>query len=147
MKTPKLKSVLIVIGIILLFTVFRSWTSRNIDHLEHETIAFENLPTEVQQYLENPTDVRSDVQSRILELPKNKKPQYKLETVKTLIGPWVDHEKLINIQTERYYEIDQGVPSPYIVYENNLYIPNTYNIFTTVNDLKTVKFKRYYLDD
>lgn len=147
MKTPKLKSVLIVIGIILLFTVFRIWTSRNIDHLEHETIAFENLPTEVQHYLENPTDVRSDVQSMILELPKNKKPQYKLETVKTLIGPWVDHEKLINIQTERYYEIDQGVPSPYIVYENNLYIPNTYNIFTTVNDLKTVKFKRYYLDD
>jgi len=33
----------------------RSWTSRNIDHLEHETIAFENLPTEVQHYLENPT--------------------------------------------------------------------------------------------
>lgn len=147
MKTPKFKSVVIGIGILLLFTVLRSWTSRNIDHFEHEVISFRNLPMEVRNYLEHPSDVVSDANSMLLELPKTKKKQYKLETVKTWIGPWVDREKLINIETKQYYEIDQGIPSPYIVYEDSLYIPNAFNIFMTVKDLNTVKFKRYYLKD
>lgn len=147
MKTPKLISVLIAVIIILYFTVFRSYTSRNIGYLNHETIAFKNLPIEIQQYLKSSIDIRSDVNSMILEIPKDNEPRYKLETVKTWIGPWVDHSKVIDTQTNQYYEIDQGVPSPYIIFNDKLYIPHTYNIFTTVEDLNKVKFTKYNLEE
>ncbi|WP_339756216.1 hypothetical protein [Algoriphagus aquimarinus] len=147
MKTPKLISILIATAIILWFTVFRGCTSRDIGYLSHETVGFKELPVEVQQYLENPTDTRADINSMILEIPKNNEPRYKLETVKTWIGPWVDHSKVIDIQTNKYYEIDRGVPSPYIIFDDKLYIPNTYNIFTTVYDLNKVKFTKYNLED
>lgn len=83
--------------------------------------------------------------SMILELPKGRKPNYRLETVKTWIGPWVSHEKLINIKTNVSYKIDQGVPSPYIIYENKLYVPSKYNMFTTIDDLYTLGFTQYDL--
>ena len=146
MKTPKLISILIATAIILWFTVFRGCISRDIGYLNHETVTFNELPAEVQEYLENPTDTRADVNSMILEIPKNDEPRYKLETVNTWLGPWVDHSKVINIRTNKYYEIDQGVPSPYIIYNNRLYIPNTFNIFTTVDDLNKVKFTKYDLE-
>ena len=147
MKTPKLISVLTATAIILWFTVFRGCTSLDISYLNNETVAFKNLPIEVQQYLENPTDIRTDVNSMILEIPKDNEPRYKLETVKTWIGPWVDHSKIIDTETKQYYEIDQGLPSPYIIFDNKLYIPNTYNIFTTVDDLNQVMFTKYDLEE
>jgi len=147
MKTPKLISVLIATAIILWFTVFRGCTSQDIGYLSNETVAFKDLPIEIQQYLENPTETRADVNSMILEIPKSKDARYKLETVNTWIGPWVDHSKVIDIRTNQYYEIDQGVPSPYIIFDDKLYIPNTYNIFTTVDDLNKVQFTKYNLED
>jgi len=147
MRSPKFISVVIVVFIILYVTVFRGCTSRNINYLSHEVVTFDSLPVEVQQYLEDPADVKLDVHSMILEIPKGNKPHYKLETVKTWIGPWVDHQKVINIQTNQYYEIDQGVPSPYIIFGDKLFIPNTYNIFTTVDDLNTVQFTTYNLEE
>lgn len=146
MKTPKLISILIATAIILWFTVFRGFISRDIGYLNHETVTFNELPVEIQEYLENPTDTRVSVNSMILEIPRNDEPRYKLDTVKTWIGLWIDHSKVIDIQTNKYYEIDQGVPSPYIIYNNILYITNTFNIFTTVDDLNKLKFTKYYLE-
>ncbi len=53
---------------------------------------------------------------------------YSLETVGTLIGPWVDYEKLIDKQKNISYRINQGVPSPYIVSQKKLYIPDRFDI-------------------
>ena len=147
MKTPKLISVLIATVIILWLTVFRGFTSRDIGYLSHETVAFKDLPIEVQHSLENTTNTRADVNSVILEIPESNESRYKLETVNTWIGPWLDHSKVIDIRTNQYYEIDQGVPSPYIIFDDKLYIPSTYNIFTTVDDLNKVKFTKYHLEE
>lgn len=127
--------------------VFKRWTSHNIDHLEHTVITFKELPSEVQHYLKNPTDAKLAINSMILEIPISNKPHYKLETVNTWTGPWVDHSKIIEIKTNQYFEIDQGVPSPYIIFNNKLYIPNRFNIFTTKGDISKVKFTKYNLND
>jgi len=81
----------------------------------------------------------------LIELPKGKNVDYKVENVKTLIGPWVSYVKLINIKNNTSYKIDQGVPSPYIIFENKLYVPDRYNIFTTLDDLNSLEFTRYEL--
>ncbi|MBT0813140.1 hypothetical protein KIH41_17765 [Litoribacter ruber] len=117
----------------------------NINTLEHERVKFKNLPNEVIHYLRNPDDYHDGILYMLIELPKGKKNNYRLETVKTWIGPWESHKKLINIKTNVYYKIDQGVPRPYIVFENNLYVPDRYNIFTTVDDLNSLEFIRYEL--
>ncbi len=129
----------------LIIILFSSCSGRNIKTLKNEKVKFEALPVEITQYLRNPTDVQNDIQTMLLELPKGKESNYKLETVKTWIGPWVAYEKLINTQKNIYYKIDQGVPSPYIVFENKLYVPDRYNIFTTMDDLNSVEFTRYEL--
>jgi hypothetical protein len=119
--------------------------NRNINTLNHKKIKFEDLPIEVSQYLRNPTDYQNDIQTMLLELPKEKEKNYRLETVKTLTGPWVAYEKLINTKENISYRIDRGVPSPYIVFENKLYVSDRYNIFTTVDDIDSVEFTQYDL--
>lgn len=113
--------------------------------LKHYTVNFNDLPEDIIMYLKNPTDYQNDIQTMLLELPKGKEKNYKLETVDTWLGPWVAYEKLINIKNDVYYKINQGTPSPYILFENKLYIPDRFNIFTTVNDLNKVEFTCYIL--
>jgi len=136
----------ILYGVLFLSILFfSSCNSRNIKTLKNEKVSFNDLPVEITEHLKNSIDLQSDINSMLLELPKGKEPNYRLETVNTSIGPWVDYEKLININKDISYKIDQGVPSPYIVYDDKLYVPDRYNIFTTVDDLSTLVFTRYDL--
>lgn len=138
-------STILKVAFLLSTIFFISCDKHNIDELKNEKVKFEDLPVEISTYLKNPTEAQSDIQSMLLELPKGEEPKYKLETINTWIGPWVDYTKLIDLERNIYYKIDQGVPSPYIVFNGELYIPNEYNIFTTVEDLRTLEFDRYKL--
>jgi hypothetical protein len=131
---------------LIIIMLFCSCNGQNISTLKHEKVEFKDLPLEITQYLRNPTDYQNDMQTMLLELPKGNENNYRLETIKTWIGPWVAHEKLINIKNNISYKIDQGVPSPYIVFENKLYVPDRYNIFTTVDDFNSLEFTRYELN-
>jgi hypothetical protein len=113
--------------------------------LKHYTVNFNDLPEDVIMYLKNPSEYETDFQNMLVELPKSKKVNYSLETVNTLIGPWVLYEKLIDKEKNIYYKIKQGVPDPYIVFENKLYIPDRFNILTTVDDFSKVEFTCYTL--
>lgn len=130
--------------IVMLFSSCNDY-DYNINSLKHEKVKFTDLPVEVTQYLRNPTEAQNDIQTMLLELPKEKEKNYRLETVNTRIGPWVAYEKLVDIKKNISYKIDQGVPSPYIVFENKLYVPDRYNIFTTVDDLNSLEFTQYEL--
>ncbi|GLB50103.1 hypothetical protein Y10_24710 [Neptunitalea sp. Y10] len=141
----KLENKLKYLNFLFIVLLFNSCKEQNINTLKVKNVKFTDLPVEITQYLRNPTDVQNDISTMLLELPKEKENEYKLETVKTWIGPWVSHEKLINIKNNTIYKINQGVPSPYIIFENKLYIPNGYNILTTVDDLNSVEFTRYEL--
>lgn len=117
----------------------------SLSELKHEKIKFNDLPKDIQIYLNDPDDYQVDIESMLVELPKNKKTNYSLETINTLIGPWVSYEKLLDKENNLFYKIDQGLPSPYIVFKNKLYIPNMFNIYTTVDDLNKVEFTCYSL--
>lgn len=119
--------------------------NRNINTLKSEKVKFKDLPVEIIHYIINAEDYHDDILYMLIELPKEKEKNYRLEIVNTWIGPWESHKKLIDIKKNITYKIDQGVPRPYIVFENKLYIPDRYNIFTTVDDLNSLEFTRYEL--
>jgi len=116
-----------ILFIILTF-VFYSCNSNEykITRLEHKQLKFVELPTEVRKYLSNRPKCEDDDMLLFVDLADTA--TYSLETVGTLIGPWVDYEKLIDKQKNISYRINQGVPSPYIVSQNKLFIPDRFNI-------------------
>lgn len=131
--------------LLIIVMLFSSCNNRNINTLKSEKVKFKDLPVEITHYLRNPDDYHDDILYMLIELPKGEEDNYRIETVKTWTGPWESHKKLIDIKNGISYKIDQGVPRPYIVFENKLYIPDRYNIFTTVDDLNSVEFTRYEL--
>lgn len=78
--------------------IFSSCNGRNINTLKNEKVKFKDLPVEVTHYLRNPDDYHDDILYMLIELPKGKENNYRLGTVKTWIGPWESHKKLINIK-------------------------------------------------
>ncbi|MBW2962116.1 hypothetical protein [Mesonia aestuariivivens] len=129
----------------LIIAILFSCNGRNIKTLKNDKVKSENLPIEILKCIKNPNKFQEERNNMLIELPKNKNVNYKVENVKTWIGPWVAYVKLTNIKNGTCYKIDQGVPSPYIIFENKLYIPNKYNIFTTEDDLNSLEFTRYDL--
>ncbi|NJY64325.1 hypothetical protein HC174_16425 [Salinimicrobium sp. CDJ15-81-2] len=113
--------------------------------MKHEKVKFNDLPVEIVNCIKNPNDFQEERNNMLIELPKGKNVEYKVENVKTWIGPWVSYVKLINLHNNTFYKIDQEVPNPYILFENRLYVPDRYNIFTTVDDLNELEFIRYEL--
>ena len=83
----------------------------------------------------------------LIELPKGSNPVYIVANVKSWTGPWVSYVKLVDTRTNVYYKIDQGVPSPFFLFENKLYIPDRYGVFTSVKDYSTLEFTCYTLKE
>lgn len=130
---------------IFLFTLFGCKDyDFNISKLKKEDLNFNSLPIEIKQYLLNPPDYRNDIKKMLVVLPNSEMNNYRLETVKTIVGPWVDYEKLLDVKKKISYRISQGIPSPYIIYKAHLYTPNRYNIYT-VGDMEDVIFTSYTL--
>lgn len=130
---------------LIIVMIFSSCSNRNINTLKSEKVNFKDLPVEIIKCIKNPNDFQEERNNMLIELPKGKNIEYKVENVKTWIGPWVSYVKLIDVEKNISYKINHGVPSPYIVFENKLYIPDRYNIFTTVDDLNSLEFTRYEL--
>jgi hypothetical protein len=133
------------LNFLIIVILFSSCNGQNISTLRHEKLKFKDLPFEIINCIKNPNDFQEERNNMVIELPKSAKPKYKVETVETWIGPWVSYVKLIDIKTNVYYKINQGVPDPYFIFENKLYIPDRYNIFTTMDDLNKMEFTCYFL--
>ena len=130
---------------LIIAILFISCGNRNINTLNHEKVKFKDLPVEITHYLKNPNDYHDDILYMLIELPRGEENNYRIEVEKTWTGPWESHKTLINIKKNISYKIDWGVPRPYIVFENKLYVPDRYNIFTTVDEIDKIEFTRYEL--
>jgi hypothetical protein len=113
---------------ILIPIVFASCSSReyNLNRLENRQLKFSELPTDVQMYLSRLP--RCGESNMLLFVEISDTTNYSLETIRTIIGPWVDYEKLIDKRKGFSYKINQGIPSPYIIFRNKLFIPDRFNI-------------------
>ena len=144
--TKKKKISTIINGVFILFLIaISSCGDPNINTLKHEKVSFDDLPIEIKNCIQNPIDFQEERNSMLVQLPKGKKADYKVESVKTWIGPWVSYVKLIKIENNTSHKIERSTPNPFIVYENKLYVPDSYGFFTTRDDLSKLGFTRYDL--
>ena len=125
---------------ILVAVIFSSCSSYDykITSLEFKKLNFDELPLEVKEYLSNPPDPIGDSYKMLVLIDLTDSVNYSLETVETCIGPWVNYQKLIDKQKKVSYRINRGVPDPYIVFKNKLYIPDRYNIISVESARKAI---------
>jgi hypothetical protein len=139
MKQNKMRKILFIL--LTFVFVSCSLSEYKISKLGQKQLNFEELPYEIQKDLsERPKCDESDM---LLFVDLADSTNYSLETVGTLIGPWVDYEKLIDKKNGFSYRIDQGVPSPYIIFRNKLYIPDRFNLLCgeSVYDAKYTEYQ------
>ena len=129
-------------NLIVFIVLLLSFSCKSLDYkiasLEQKKLKFDELPFEIKEYLTNPFDPIGDSYKMLITININDTARYHLETIKTWYGPWVDYEKLKDKQKNISYRINQGVPSPYIVFRNKLYIPDRYNILDSKSVFEAV---------
>jgi hypothetical protein len=122
-----MKKIFVFIIVLLLCFGCKSFDYK-ITSLEQKTLKFNELPYKIREYLSNPPDLIGDSYKMLVLIDINDSAFYSLESIKTWYGPWVDYENLKDKQKNVSYRINQGVPEPYIIFKNKLYIPDRYNI-------------------
>jgi hypothetical protein len=132
-----MKNVVVLIIVLLLSFSCKSYDYK-ITSLEQKNLKYDELPIEVKKYLSNPPDPIGDSYKMLIMVNANDSTNFSLETITTWYGPWVDYEKLKDKQKNKSYRINQGVPSPYIIFKNKLYIPDRFNILGSKSVFKAI---------
>ena len=132
-----MKNVVVLIIVLLLSFSCKSYDYK-ITSLEQKNLKYDELPIEVKKYLSNPPDPIGDSYKMLIMVNANDSTNFSLETITTWYGPWVDSEKLKDKQKNKSYRINQGVPSPYIIFKNKLYIPDRFNILGSKSVFKAI---------
>ena len=122
-------------------------TSYQVSDLELKNIGFKDLPLEVRQFFELPLALIDTPLIGLQLVCLDSINIYRLESVKSYVGPWIDHNKLTDLKRNISYKIDSSMPSPYVIFDNRLYLTTKYNFFTTVDKSKysSMGFKYYTL--
>ncbi len=136
----KIKQAIILIALVLVLIIICKSCDYRLWMLKSKKLTFNELPFEVKNYLENPTTTTDlmiciSLQDTLI---------YRLETVKTIIGPWVAYERLIDRKKNVSYRISQTAASPYIIFQNKLYIPDRWYILYEGNAFEA-KYTEYEL--
>lgn len=117
-----------------------------ISELEQEKMKFSDLPTSVKEFLIQSLEFDNVSQNSLTIIDLKETDRYTFEVIfNKWVSSWVDYVKLIDTKSKISYRINQDVPEPYILFDNKLYIPDRFNIFTTVDDINEVEFTCYIL--
>lgn len=134
--------------IIVSMFVFSSCSNYDfkITELKHEKLNFVELPVAVKEFLIQPPEFDNENPSPLMIINPQETNRYVSEVIfNKWVSSWVDYVKLIDTKNKISYKINQGVPDPYILFDNRLYIPDRFNILTTVDDMNKVEFTCYIL--
>jgi len=140
----------LVISIISLL-LFNSCAKQNynVSDLQSEKLNYRDLPTEVQEFLNNPRAEKYKqytADGTLIELNDMiclECDDYIFETVfSSIVSSWVDYYKLIDLEDNKIYRINHGHNyHPFIVFKDKLYISTEYDSLDTEN----LEFKCYKL--
>ncbi len=120
-----------IVGLSLI-VAFVVWTStrRRIHHihgLESRIFSFDELPPTVADVFRH-TKKYETIGNRGLLISLDTTNIYKLEVEKT--GPWVDYS-VITKNDEMRFKVPYGKAYPYVIHNNELFIPDRYSIANT----------------
>lgn len=132
-----------ILGLILLFLTSCISCNYDIKDLQKKVLSYEELPGEVKKHLSEKSSYDPTIEM-LLIINSDDSSNYRLERIKTIVGPWTAYFKLIDVKKGIVYKIDRSTPDPYIIYNYKLFIPNSYNIFSG-NDFETCMYTEYGL--
>jgi len=146
---------------------------KSIEKHEKETVPFNALPVEIQEFFYNAREARlksreeysefllntgyvptaeSDKYKKNTYFPPdlyifNTDYEYKFKEVDAVKGLWISHYLLIDRTNNRIYRLGLGKkPTPIFVYDRELYISTDYMAFSARN-FGSLNFDRYLLDN
>jgi hypothetical protein len=117
--------------------------TRNINSLDKQKVHFDELPLAVQDTLIM-LSTTSDGGETFIIFEKDK---YDTKSLEWKRGPFTDGYMFTDNEKRKKYKINQGVPFPYIIYNNFLYHPLNFNLFTVYRkNIRNEMFMKYALD-
>ena len=97
--------------------------TRNINSLDKQIVSFNELPLPVQDTL-----IVLARENEFMWFILFEQDRYDTKDLKWKRGPFTDGFMFIDNEKGKKYKINNGVPGPYIVYNNFLYRPVEFNI-------------------
>jgi hypothetical protein len=111
-----------------------------VENLHKTKISFDELPmiikdtllelSKPKHYFEEKKDLLSINGNYVLEIKE--------------VGPWIDYMLIIDIDRNIRYKLKRGPGKPYIIYDNNLFISDSYNMLV-IKDIYKLNFIKYQL--
>ena len=132
---------------LVFFLISCTYCDCKIESMPYKELTYRELPSDIKKHLSVQNSIsRMTIGSNddIMLINKSDSDIYRLEYVETIIGPWTECIKLINTPKNIVYRIEQGTPSPFIIYKDKLYIPNKYLGFCN-GDYRLAKYREYVL--
>lgn len=133
-----------VVMFIIMFLSCNNYDYKIAD-LKQQKKRFSDLPMEVKMYFNNPDDYVKEIGNELNLINLSSTTDFSLESIETWTGPWISFEKLKDNKKKISYRIETSVPDPLILYKNQLYIPDRYNILNQLENLEHVEFICYTL--
>jgi hypothetical protein len=142
--TMTIKSRLILttsVGLILILGYW-TWTAQKIEinTLENKIVQFDELPPIVADMFRNTKKYRKEwIDGSLMTLDSVNVYQFDVSTA----GPWTDYYVITKNDREKF-KIPYGKAFPFIVHDNELFIPDRFNIANT-ETAEIAKYERYRL--
>lgn len=140
--------------LLMVLSVNCSDYDHKISNLEHKKIELEDLPQAVKDFYMDPSGYKNGgkgvckTDRHYVDLVcLSEYCDYYTEHVLTCFGPFTAYVELIDFGRGMSYRIEQGIPSPFVVHEDKLYIVNQYNILRGLIDHATLEITCYTLRD
>jgi hypothetical protein len=102
----------------------------NINNLDKQKVHFNELPLSVQDTLIALAEQRNSALWFIFF----EQDRYDTKSLEWKRGPFTDGYEFTDNGKGKKYKINQGVPNPYIIYDNFLYHPVNFNLFSVYRE-------------
>lgn|GEM_PF-613540 len=116
-----------------------------LSQLNKQTLTWDELPVKVREFYKDASNYGNKNPSLVRFAYLNNDNKYQFKRVKSKVGPWLSHYILINSNDGLIHKIELGAPIPYLVYNDQLYLVNKFNLFTNLEDITKIEVTKYNL--
>lgn len=145
MRKPRRMFILTFIVLIAILVVCLKTCDTRLWMLKSKEMKFNELPKEIQVFLKGHSKNNSWVD--LLCVSSADTAFYQTEEVlNPIVSSWVLYSKLKDKKRNKCYHIPRGIPYPYIIYKDKLYISSLYNIMGCSELFLNATYTEYELE-
>lgn len=120
-------------------------STKEVDSLPSEQLAFSELPVVVQDYFRNPDSFANNEVHGFVFLNLVDTSRFEISVVQSSLMPWVYYPHITDKSYSMTYTMEEGYPDPYILLGDTLIVPEQYSTLAKTDYLEELKFRKYIL--